>query len=96
MQYRVFTQINQDLMQLSSGNSSLEEALEIVKKSIDKIENGTWQGKSKDAAMSMILILKEYNEKLLEIAKEELKIKSQLRVESDNYMINGDIPNEWR
>lgn len=96
MQYRLYDQINTDLLRLSQANDKLESALELVKDNIEKLETDDWQGKSKEAAFSLISILKEYHENLLSIVKEDLNITSSLKDNAEDYMSSGNIPSAWR
>ena len=96
MQYRLHDQIDADLSRLSQANEVLEDALKLVSDNIEKLESDVWQGKSKEAALSMISILKQYHENLLSITKEDLDITNKLRNDADNYMSNGNIPSQWR
>lgn len=96
MLYRLDNGIHDDIGNFMKANKTLQEALDKVNEALSILDTDVWQGKSKDSAVSLMLILKKYHEQLLSVAGDNLDAMIKLETNASEYMKNGKMPSLWK
>lgn len=96
MLYRLYDSIHEDVGNLMNANETLEDALDKINAALATLDTNVWQGESKKAAVDLLLILKKYHEKLIDVAKDNLEAMTKLENNASEYMQNGKMPSLWK
>lgn len=96
MLYKLDDDIQNMIGDFFRGNEKITGSLNIIDKVISELESDIWQGKSKESALSLMKILKEYHEKLKAVAEFNTNAKVNLHNNAENYMQSGSMPSLWK
>ena len=96
MVYKLEESIDEDVIKIKEANEKLAQCLDEFKGVIERINNGNWKGKSKDAGLSLCRICEKYHTELLKNAEDEYKVVSDFVTSAKDYTTSGNIPSKWR
>lgn len=96
MLYKLFDNVHEDVGNFMTANKTLEESLEKINQVMAILDTDAWQGRSKDAAVDLMSILKQYHEKLLSVVEDNLSTMIDLENNASEYMQNGKMPSIWK
>lgn len=96
MQYKLNDSIHTDVESFRNANATLTEALDKIGQVLETLDTDVWQGASKESAVSVMLILKEYHEKILSVAVDNLDAMVVLENKASEYMQSGNMPSIWK
>lgn len=96
MLYKLDNSIHDNIGEFMKANKTMQESLDKVNAALAILETDVWTGKSKDSAISLMLILKQYHEKLLSVAEGNLDTMIKLETNASEYMQNGKMPSLWK
>lgn len=96
MLYKLDEDVQNMISDFFKGNGKMTESLNKIYEVIDILETDVWQGKSKESAISLMKILKEYHEKLKIVAEYNTNAKIDLHSNAEDYMKSGSMPSLWK
>lgn len=96
MLYKLDDDIQNIISDFYKGNEKMTESLAKVSEVISLLETEEWQGKSKESALSLMKILKEYHEKLKIVTEYNINAKIDLHRNAEDYMKSGSMPSLWK
>jgi len=96
MFYKLFDNVHNDVGSFMNANKTLQESLDKINQAMAMLDTDVWQGRSKDTAIDLISILKQYHEKLISVAEDNLNAMTELEKNAEEYMQNGSMPAIWK
>ncbi|SFD27979.1 hypothetical protein [Clostridium uliginosum] len=96
MLYKLDNSIHDNIGDFMKANKTMQESLDKVNAALAILDTDVWTGKSKDSAISLMLILKKYHEALLSVAEDNLDTMLKLETNASEYMQNGKMPSLWK
>lgn len=96
MLYKLDNSVGNMISEFFGANAKMTESLNKIYEVIDILESDVWQGKSKESALSLMMILKEYHEKLKIVGEYNTNAKVDLHSNAENYMQSGSMPSLWK
>ena len=96
MKYKLNSNISDINNCLEAANKMMDEAFDIILEIQNLIEDDSWQGEGKDVTLSLIELCRQYHEKLLNVANDNLDEVKSLESTADEFMRNEPIVSSWR
>lgn len=98
MQYRAKSSMDADIEKIKQAHKLLEETDKALTELISSIkaDEFNWQGKNKEATISLLGLCSELSKKIVPVSEKNCKSMEKFYEKADYFMNNSEIISPWR
>jgi hypothetical protein len=98
MQYRAKSSMDADLDKIKRAHDMLVDADKALSELVSSIRGDqfNWEGKNKEAALSLLALCSQYSNKLLPISEKNYNSMNTFNGKANDFMSNSSVIQPWR